>query len=552
MEKSVGRMADTQIQSHATPLIFGCEKDQRCLLQIYLKGRVRVHNRNGWNRLKKTGIVLMYQDDIGCWLALDPRHPAKESLNDLLIEMTGEMGPTPIIPSALPPTTIKYDQALGHAYRPTFGVLVEMFSGREYVDTKLLHRLLPKYWPESINGSVDCLIESGLIVKNRDKKLRMAEGVPESLKPFITNTAEAFSKHDPRLNQQLVANTGRIKSFEIPDDGAPRLFATDIRLRNFMALAIHGPMLLRELRTIIGTPHLRTETERLAQFGRGAIIRLWETELGTAIMLDPDYPLYLPLRNLLMKMHEKYPLPAFVPRFEAPKAPASHEWVGDRHALFGSTIPTTILTSIGVHGWTFEALCVNVCTGHDRWNIKRSMQRLEAEGVIQGDRPRSPGFNTRVVTIATDFHAKAELEALLQAYVEQWPSIQKAVWSGFNALEPRGKAHLKNRGLWMYDQDGVKIDAATAMSQAKKKIKTSTVLHEAPEQIQLNRTEILKEYARLTKKLGYPPKTADLLGNNNWAFYNRIIAYFGSFVEFRKSAGVPLPRRPVKGKTADR
>lgn len=313
-----------------------------------------------------------------------------------------------------------------------------------------------------------------------------------------------------------------------------------------MALAIHGPMLLTELRTIIGTPHSRKETGKFAQFGRGGITRMWETQNGPAVMLDPDYPLHVPLRDLLIKMHEKFPLPVFVPRFQSPEAPPSQKWHGDRHALFGSIIPTTILTSIGVHGWTFEALCVKVCTGHDRWNIKRSMQRLEAEGVIQGDRPRSPGFNTRVVTIADDFHAKAELEALIDAYVQQWPNVEKAVWSGFNSIEPRGKAHLRNRGLWLYDKDGNKIDAATAMLQTKKKKKMGAVMHEDPELIRLHRKEILERYARLTEDLGRTPQTADLLGKRNWAFYSRIIAYFGSFVEFRRVAGVPVARRPIK------
>jgi hypothetical protein len=76
------------------------------------------------------------------------------------------------------------------------------------------------------------------------------------------------------------------------------------------------------------------------------------------------------------------------------------------------------LTSVGVHGWTFEALCCELALGHDRFNVKRSMHRLEDEGVLQGDRPRGPDFKVRVVTIADGFPAKAELEALLRAYVK--------------------------------------------------------------------------------------------------------------------------------------
>jgi len=78
---------------------------------------------------------------------------------------------------------------------------------------------------------------------------------------------------------------------------------------------------------------------------------------------------------------------------------------------------------------------------------------LEDECVIQGDRPRRPGFNVRVVTIAEHFPARAELEALLRAYVEAWPNTATAVRRGFEKIareRPQGKAHLVKRGLWPY------------------------------------------------------------------------------------------------------
>jgi len=178
-------------------------------------------------------------------------------------------------------------------------------------------------------------------------------------------------------------------------DGAPRLFSSDLRFRNFMALAVHGPLLLREPRRISGTMGLELESRQMAQFGRGAVVRVWDTDLGPAIMLDPDYPLYPSLRRLLVTLEQTYPLPAFVPTFEAPKPPPRRTWRGDHFALFGGIIPTSILTSIGVHGWTFEALC-NTIIDHNRWNIKKSMRWLEDEGVIQGDRPQGPGSNVRV------------------------------------------------------------------------------------------------------------------------------------------------------------
>ena len=276
----------------------------------------------------------------------------------------------------------------------------------------------------------------------------------------ITNIPSNYQRVVREIGEHLgldacigVHGARRPFAFQPAQDGAPRLFASDARLRNFMALAKHGPLLLRELRTITTAGHLKLESDEIAQLGRGSVVRTWETDDGPAVMLDPDYPLHRPLRRLLVALEQMYPLPPYVARYKAPKRPPKRPWVGDRHQLFGDIIPTSILTSIGVHGWTFEALCDTLIAGHDRWNIKKSMQRLEKEGLLQGDRPRGPGFNVRVVTVADDFPAKRELDALLRAYVKAWPQTATSVQRAFEKIareRPRGKAHLVKRGLWPY------------------------------------------------------------------------------------------------------
>ena len=99
-------------------------------------------------------------------------------------------------------------------------------------------------------------------------------------------------------------------------------------------------------------------------------------------------------------------------------------------------------------GWTFEARCCEISGGHYRKVVKKSMKRLEAQGVIQGDRERKPGMNVRVVTVAGDFPARDELRDLLTECVEAWPTIGASVNAAMNALTPKTKAHLRKRGLW--------------------------------------------------------------------------------------------------------
>ncbi len=164
-------------------------------------------------------------------------------------------------------------------------------------------------------------------------------------------------------------------------------------------------------------------------------------------MLDAAYPLYLPLRRLLVRLSEVYPLTPHVPAYGRPKKPPKKAWEGDRHVLFGSPIPTTILLSLGVYGWTFEALCCAVAIGHHRENVKKVLRRLEEEGVLEADRPRGPGFCVRVVTISEDFPAKKELMALIRAYIRVWPSVKSQVELAMRQLPPRTKAHLRRRDL---------------------------------------------------------------------------------------------------------
>jgi hypothetical protein len=143
--------------------------------------------------------------------------------------------------------------------------------------------------------------------------------VPASFRTLVL----AIAEHIPERRLDRVDVSGpRAFAFIQADDGAPRLFGTDARLRNLMALAVHGPMLYRDLRKLTGAYHLREHDSRNdAPFGRGAVVRTWETPDGTAVALDPDYPCALPLCRLLVRLAEIYPLPAHDPAYGKPDLP---------------------------------------------------------------------------------------------------------------------------------------------------------------------------------------------------------------------------------------
>lgn len=445
-----GRPAPQSPEADA-PLLFGEPPYLDLLVRLHREGVVHTRPGQGLSGLFAAGLIVRVFVDGHVGLALDPRHPAHAELRRLLRDLSGVRGVRPVLPARLPDVELAPDKGWAKAGMPDFRVLVRVLQSAEPLDFETLCRRIPDYWRNTIRAALARFLKAGVLVEGAGG-FRLAPAVPSSFAPFVVRTAKAFAELDPRLADRPTAKGPRPVSFAPANDGAPRLFGTDARLRNLMALAVHGPLLYRELRRIVGAGHLKLENRKVAVFGRGALVRTWETDVGPALTLDPDHPVHLSLRRLLVALERVYPLPPYVPEYEAPAPPPRRKWGGDRHALFGDIIPTSILTSIGVHGWTFEALCCAVIN-HDRWNIKKSMRRLEDEGVLQGDRPRGPGFKTRVVTIADGFPAKRELEAVLRAYVRAWPQTATAVQRGFEKIareRPRGKAHLVKRGLWPY------------------------------------------------------------------------------------------------------
>ena len=238
----------------------------------------------------------------------------------------------------------------------------------------------------------------------------------------------------------------RVAAYGSASDGAPRIFGTDLRLRTLMALAKYGPMYRTDLKHLLGGHYLKSEGRDQAPFGRAGLVRTWRGRRGVAVALDQAFPAAHELRLFLIEMETKYRLLPWSRRFAAPKPPETRVWRGDKLALFGSAIPTSILLSTALTGWTFESLCCRIATGYHRENVKKAMKRLETDGVIVGDRKRKPGFNVRVVRLNPQFSAVSSLRELIDACGDAW-AWRDRVRSAMAGLHPRMKEHLRRRGL---------------------------------------------------------------------------------------------------------
>jgi len=357
--------------------------------------------------------------------------------------LTGLAGAEPPAPSGkLPPHQIDAAHPLGHESPYALRIL-NLVTYLDEPTVETIARRLPDVWPHNLKIKVQNLVRDGVLAIDPEGRVSLAPGVPPAFAILVERIATALGQREP----PAAAAGPRPVAFNRANDGAPLLFGTDARLRNLMALANYGPPDYRDLRRITGAGHVKVESADQAPFGRAAQARVWKGLEFEAVMLDPDYPVYEPLRRLLLKMEEAWPLPPFERKHPVPEPPPRRPWNGDRHVIFGSEIPTAILMTVGTLGWAFEALCTTTASGYHREVVKKGMRRLEDDGLLESDRPRRPGFDVRVVTLAKSFPARAELEDLLRACGEAWPSYAKRTHAAIELLIPKTKAHLRNRGL---------------------------------------------------------------------------------------------------------
>jgi hypothetical protein len=438
------------------PVLFATATQQALLLRMHREGTALIPAPMRITRLERAGLAVRW---VGAdptdgrrrrhCCALDPRHPAFASLSAVLAELSGDSPARADLPTNLPPHKLRVVSALGHQDGYSFRIVLQVVAGGKPLTTATLWRRLPDVPNQLFHPHLKRLIRDDVLREKPKGTVSLAPSVP----PALLGSSSGRPPRTPRKNRALgIARRWKDcdPSAGSAQDGAPRIFGADARLRHLMTLAKYGAMGTDELRRVAGI-WVRREGSRFAPFGRGGVVRVWKTAEGPAIGLDPDYPLAGPMRDLLLALERVYPVPEFRREWEAPE-PERRRWIGDRHALFGNVAQTTILTSIGVHGWTFEVLCMEMIA-QNRVVVHKVVRRLEDEGILQGDRSRGSGFNVRVLTIANAFPAKAELEALLRAYVEAWPATVVAVRRGFERIaeqRPRGKAHLVRRGLWPY------------------------------------------------------------------------------------------------------
>ena len=247
------------------PIIFGQVREQERLLQIAREGVLRVSRTSSYNLILGSGMVTQGLERGSRVLRLDGGHPAA----DLVRKVLAELGGFPVSPQAkksgAQPTII---YPLAALYPVSFRILLQLIVAEEPLDIATLRRRLPDYFQNSIVNTTTRLLRDRVLGRDRRGCISLSETLPPSLPALVLAIADYLAVEDPRLADRPTVKGVRPAAFLGCDDGAPRLFGSDLRLRNLMALAVHGPMLHVELGRIVGNPKTLGEDEGNAPFGR--------------------------------------------------------------------------------------------------------------------------------------------------------------------------------------------------------------------------------------------------------------------------------------------
>jgi hypothetical protein len=504
-----------------TPVIFGTPIDQALLLEIYENGQVRhTSRRYVSNLLLRSGLIESAGAGRRRYLVIAGRHPALAELYAVLAALSRR--PRGFPEAVADPKSgycVDLYHPLAHQDPLWFRAALQLVRREEPVTLDALRTVMSDATPAKLRATLRRLVDAGVAV-GAGEGVQLGEDVPAAFRDLVLRLGRALEPRDPRLAVSVVAPPPRPTAFQRAKDGAPRLFGTDVRLRNLMGLARHGALYLDELRQLSGVSGLRAEAADYAPFGRGGVVRSWKTPHGVAAELDPGFPLYLPLRRLLLKLEERYPLAPLVRDRQRPVSPpGATGWAGDKMSLFGGALATSILMSIGSVGWTFEGLCVAVAGGYDRVVVKKALKTLHDEGVLESDRRARPGFDVKVAQIAETFPARDELGHLLRWAVSIWPEFGERSRFALKHLRPRTRQQLRRRGLLANMDESPKGPPGVISIEAR-------------------RRSCMARYYGLVENAGRTLSSHELLRIDS-NLYRSVRKAWGSFAAFRADAGLP-------------
>ena len=261
--EAVARSGPTASTVRPDAGLFGYGRNLALLLRLHREGPVRLEAYSA-NLLLDAGLVVRLGPRHGRALwALDHRHPAYNALLVVLDDLAGAAHRRPMLDGPLPEHGIALRSPLGHVSAPPFQGALHPRHGGGAVGPGDRVSGIPLHRRESVERAISTLLADRVLVEG-EGRLRLSDAVPTAYTELVRRIGQHLGL-DPALGKV----GPRPAAFNASDDGAPRLFRTDARLRNLMALAVYGPMLYTDLRRLTGAGHYHLESADDAPFSRG-------------------------------------------------------------------------------------------------------------------------------------------------------------------------------------------------------------------------------------------------------------------------------------------
>ncbi len=180
--------------------------------------------------------------ETGKVLILHSRHPAIHEIRELLGVLNGGPGlaprltPPPAAEHAVDPT-----RPLGHRCELAFRLLLLLVRASNTLSRGQLRRRIPDAHMQTLKQAIERLVRAQ-VVKADHEAISIAPGVPVLFCELALTLGKILASRDPRIDASAPLARATTRSFRQNEDGAPLLFGTDVRLRNLLALAKHGPL----------------------------------------------------------------------------------------------------------------------------------------------------------------------------------------------------------------------------------------------------------------------------------------------------------------------
>jgi hypothetical protein len=231
----------------------------------------------------RSGLIAASTAKGGLFWSLNSLHPAHDELLAALRALSQDDETFASLPEteASSGVPLNAERPLAHRYAASFQMLAALATHATLALSELQNFIKEKR-TAGVEGALEEL-SAGDVITTHDGVVCFAPGVPQEYVQLVL----AVNTNVEGPAARIAPATRRATSFEHASDGAPRLFGTDLLLRNFMALAKLGPLHHVDLAAIVGIHYVRTESSRYAPFGRAGVVRVSNAPNGIAAALEP-------------------------------------------------------------------------------------------------------------------------------------------------------------------------------------------------------------------------------------------------------------------------